>query len=85
MKIWGTTKALKEGIFMKKHFKALLPVLLLTGLLFGLSMTTSAADSQEGYWVEQDGSTVSILIGIHLMVSTKSTAQNMLLIKGATW
>ena len=40
---------------MKKHFKALLPVLLLTGLLFGLSMTTSAADSQEGYWVEQDG------------------------------
>lgn len=34
---------------MKKHFKALLPVLLLTGLLFGLSMTASAEDSKEGY------------------------------------
>ena len=37
---------------MKKHFKALLPVLLLTGLLFGLSMTASAEDSKEGYWVQ---------------------------------
>lgn len=45
-------KSLKEGIFMKKHFKALLPVLLLTGLLFGLSMTASAADSKEGSWVQ---------------------------------
>ena len=42
----------KEGTFMKKHFKALLPVLLLTGLLFGLSMTASAEDSKEGYWVQ---------------------------------
>ncbi len=38
---------------MKKHFKALLPVLLLTGLLFGLSMTASAEDSKEGYWVQE--------------------------------
>lgn len=42
----------KEGTFIKKHFKALLPVLLLTGLLFGLSMTASAEDSKEGYWVQ---------------------------------
>lgn len=37
---------------MKKSLKALLPILLLTGLLFGLSMTASAADSgKRGDWV----------------------------------
>ena len=37
---------------MKKSLKTLLPILLLTGLLFGLSMTASAADSgKRGDWI----------------------------------
>ena len=61
---------------MKKHFKALLPVLLLTGLLFGLSMTASAEDSKEGYCgLERIYGGFSVqMTGIRPMVSTKSTA-----------
>ena len=38
---------------MKKSLKTLLPILLLTGLLFGLSMTASAAELRKTWRLDQ--------------------------------
>ena len=52
---------------MKKSLKTLLPILLLTGLLFGLSMTASAADSgKRGDWINSPERMVVPMYGRNL-------------------